>query len=169
MATLVMLNWFSVASELIAALLEKCTTSDEVEAWTQEEENEEELADVLMEGELDGSEMKWRVYAALERLDLLNTTEMLQEPVVGRKYKTDDEMSAAYTGVREDVRTAFKDATGLEGGGPDCEGDTVIEFNSDGTIATIDDYWIAAINGSTWEVQFDEFDFTFSLNNDPDD
>ena len=169
MATLVMLNWFSVASELVAALLEKCTTSDEVEAWTQEEENEEELADVLMEGELDGSQMKWRVYAALERLDLLNTTEMLQEPVVRRKYQTDDEMSSAYSAVRADVRTAFKDATGLEGGGPDCEGDTVIEFNSDGTIDTIDDYWIAAINGSTWEVQFDEFDFTFSLNNNPDD
>ena len=81
MATLVMLNWFSVASELIAALLEKCTTSDEVEAWTQEEE----------------------------------------------------------------------------------------EVNFDGTIDRIDDYWIAAINGSTWEVQFDEFDFTFSLNNNPDD
>ena len=64
---------------------------------------------------------------------------------------------------------AFKDATGLEVGGPDCEGDTVIEFNSDETINTIDDYWIAATNGSTWEVQFDEFDFTFSLNNDPDD
>ncbi len=78
-------------------------------------------------------------------------------------------MSAAYSAVRADVRTAFKDATGLEGGGPDCEGDTVIEFNSDGTIDTIDDYWIAATNGSTWEVQFEEFDFTFSLNNNPDD
>ena len=169
MATIVVLSWFSVASELISALLEKCSTTDEVEAWTQEEENEEELADALMEGELDGSEIKWRVYAALERLDLLNTTEMLQEPVVGRKYKTDDEMSAAYSAVRADVRTAFKDATGLEGGGPDCEGDTVIEFNADGTIDTIDDYWIAATNGSTWEVQFDAFDFTFSLNNNPDD
>ena len=169
MATLVMLSGFFVAPQLIAALLEKCSTTDEVEAWTQEDENEEELADALMEGELDGSEMKWRVYAALERLDLLNTTEMLQEPVVGRKYKTDDEMGAAYSAVRADVRTAFKDATGLEGGGPDCEGDTVIEFNSDGTIDTIDDYWIAATNGSTWEVQFEEFDFTFSLNNNPDD
>ena len=157
-----------MASELIAALLKNCSTTDEVEAWTQEEENEEKLADALMDGPLDGSEMKWRVYAALERLDLLNTTEMLQEPVVGRKYKTDDEMSSAYSAVRADVRTAFKDATGLEGGGPDCEGDMVIEFNSDGTIDTIDDYWIAATNGSTWEVQFDDFDFTFRLNNDPD-
>lgn len=162
-------NAGTVASELIEALLEKCSTTDEVGSWAEEEENEDELADALMEGELDGSEMKWRVYAALERLDLLNTTEMLQEPVVGRKYKTDDEMSAAYSAVRADVRTAFKDATGLEGGGPDCEGDMVIEFNSDGTIDTIDDYWIAATNGSTWEVQFDGFDFTFGLNNDPDD
>ena len=94
---------------------------------------------------------------------------MLQDPVVDKKYKTDDEMSAAYSAVRADVRTAFKDGTGLEGGGPNCEGDTVIEFNSEWTIDTIDDYWIAAIYGSTWEVQFDEFDFTFSLNNDPDD
>ena len=156
-------------SELIEALLEKCSTTDEVGAWTAEEENEEELADALMEGELDGSELKWRVYAALERVDLLNTTEMLQESVVGRKYKTDDEMSTAYRAVREDVRTAFNDATGLEGGGPDCKGDTVIEFNADGTIDTIDDFWIAATNGSTWEVQFDEFDFTFSLNNNPDE
>ncbi len=138
-----------MASQLIAALLEKCSTTDEVEAWTQEEENEEELADALMEGELDVSEMKWRVNAALERLDLLNTTEMLQKPVIGRKYKTDDEMSSAYSAVRADVRTAFKDATGLEGGGPGCERDTVIEFNTDGTIGTIDDYWIAATNGST--------------------
>ena len=104
------LNWYSMASELIAALLEKCTTSDEVESWNQQQENKEEFVDVLMEGDLDGSEMKWRVYAALERLNLLNTTEMLQEADVGRKYKTDDEMSAAYTAVRDDVRTAFKDA-----------------------------------------------------------
>ena len=159
----------TVAFELIEALLEKCSNTDEVGAWSKEEENEEVLAAALMGGELDVSEMKWRVYAALERLDLLNTTEMLQETVVGRKYTTDDKMSAAYSAVRADVRTAFKDATGLEGGGPDCEGDTVIEFNSDGTIDTIDDYWIAATNGSTWEVQFEAFDFTFSLNNDPDD
>lgn len=157
-----------MALQLIAAPLEKRSTTDEVEACTQEEEYEEELADSLKEGELDDSEMKWRVYAALERLDLLNTTEMLQDPVVVKKYKADDEMSAAYSAVRADVRTAFKDGTGLEGGGPDCEGDTVIEFNSDGTIDTIDEYWIAAINGSTWEVQFDEFDYTFNLNNDPD-
>ena len=69
--------------------------------------------------------------------------------------------------VRADVRTAFKDATGLEGGGPDCEGDTVIEFNADGTIDTIDDYWIAATNGSTWEVQFEEFALTFSPTTTP--
>ena len=77
-------------------------------------------------------------------------------------------MSGAYTALRDDVHTAFKDATGLDGGGPDCEGDTVIEFNSDGTIDTIDDYWIAASNGSTWRVQFEGDDYTFSLNNDPD-
>ena len=113
--------------------------------------------------------MKWRVYAALERLDLLNTTEILQAPIVDKKYKTDDEMSAAYSAVRADVSTAFKHGTGLGGGGPDCEGDTVIEFNSDGTIDTIDDYWIAATNGSKWEIQFDEFGFTYSLNNGPED
>ena len=158
-----------MASELIEALLKKCSTTDDVGAWTEEEENEEELADALMGGDLDGSEMKWRVYAALEGLDRLNTTEMIQETVIAQKYKTDNDMSDAYTAVRDDVRTAFKDATGLEGGGPDCEGDTVIEFKSDGGIDSIDDYWIAATNGSTWEVQFDEFDFTFSLNNNPDD
>ena len=47
-----------MASELIAALLEKCTTSDEVESWNQQQENKEEFVDVLMEGDLDGSEMK---------------------------------------------------------------------------------------------------------------
>ena len=138
-----------MALQLIAALLEKCSTTDEVEAWTQEEENEEELADALMKGELDGFEMKWHVYAALERLDRLNTTEMLQEPIGRRRYKIDDEMSTAYSAVRADVRKAFKGANGLGGGGPGCEGDTVIEFNSAGTIDTIDDYGIAAINGST--------------------
>ena len=97
-----------MALQLIAALLEKCSTTDEIEACTQEEENEEELADALMEGELDGFEMKWRVYAELERLDLLNTTEMVQEPIGRRKYKTDVEMSAAYTAVKADVRTALR-------------------------------------------------------------
>ena len=63
-----------MAFELIEALLEKCSYTDEVGAWSKEEENEEELADALLGGELDVSEMKWRVYAALERLDLLNTT-----------------------------------------------------------------------------------------------
>lgn len=168
MASITKADLKELASELIEALLEKCSTTDAVATWMEEEENEEELADALMDGELDGTEMKWRVYAVLEGMELLNTTEMLQESVTGKEYKTDNEMSSAYTAVRNDVRTAFKDATGLEVGGLDCEGDTVIEFNSDGTIDTIDDYWIAATNGSTWEVQFGEFDFTFSLNNDPD-
>ena len=85
MASMTEADWTEMASELIEALLEKCSTTDEVETLTQEEENEEELADALMDGELDSSEMKWRVYAALERLDLLNTTEMLQESVTGQK------------------------------------------------------------------------------------
>ena len=157
-----------MALNVLQKLENSCSTVNEIEAWIGLKNNASELSDALLDGDLDNSDMKWQVYAALERSGGLGSHEMLHDDVVGQLLASDDKMTDAYQAVRADVRTVFNDVTGLQGGGVGNEGETIIEFRCNGEIDSIDNYWIAAKNGSIWTVQFEGYDYTFSLIHDPD-
>ena len=57
---------------------------EEIEAWIEEQGNDEEKAEAQMNGDIGASDKKWKVYAALERLDRLGSCEFIQEDVASQ-------------------------------------------------------------------------------------
>ena len=56
-----------------------------------------------------------------------------------RKYEDEDQK--AHEAVCNNAKTAFKDLTGAEAGGPDKEGDTELDFDDEGKVVRKDDWW----------------------------
>lgn len=107
------------------ALKEWISEQDEPEDIT------EELGDLLQGDELQGKPELYLVYGALSLMDEFPMGGAIQEATLNKKWDVLDEDGErnygdddykAQTAVCDDVKAAFKDLTGAEGGGPDRAG-----------------------------------------------
>ena len=155
--------------------LSQFDSPEELKCWVEEQadpdDSIEELTDLLQGDELEGKPEQYLVYGALSLMDEFATGQSIQPATLDKKWDVLDEDGdrnygdddyEAITAVCDDVKAAFKYLTGADAGGPDREGDTELEFDEEGRISGMEDWWINDDRGGRWMVVVDEwpsFDF----------
>lgn len=147
-------------------------TPEALKIWIQEQEDPDEatevLGDLLQGDELQGKPAQYVVYGALSLMDEFPMGGAVQEATLEKKWdvydeegerKYEDDDYAAQTAICDDVKAAFKDLTGAVAGGPDREGDTELEFDEDGRIIGMEDWWLNDDREGRWMVVVDEWPY----------
>lgn len=147
-------------------------TAEELKAYVENqkdpEEATEQLSEQYQEGIFDGKPQKYIVYTALALMDEFPMGGSIQTATLEKKWNiTDDDGEKQTTGYNDDgamavvadVKAAFLDLTGVEAGGPDKEGDTEIEYDEEGKIIGMEDWWINDGRDGRWLVVIDEWPY----------
>lgn len=147
-------------------------TPEALQEWIEEqddpEEVTEELGDQLQGDELQGTPAQYVVYGALSLMEEFPMGGAVQPKTLDKKWdvynedgerKFGDEDYEAQAAICDDVKAAFKDLTGAIAGGPDREGDTEIEFDDDGKVIGMEDWWINDEREGRWMVVVDEWPY----------
>ena len=152
--------------------LEGFDSPEALKDWIEEQDDPEDLVEELMDlvqgGELQGMPAQYMVYGALSLLDEFPMSGAVQPATLEKKWDVLDEDGErtygdddynAQAAICEDVKTAFNDMTGAVAGGPDKEGDTDLEFDDEGRISGMEDWWINDDKEGRWMVVVDEWPY----------
>lgn len=152
--------------------LSQFDSPEELKEWIEEQDEPEdfteELAELLQGDEIKGKPEQYLIYGALSLMDEFPLGGQIMSELLEKRWDTTDEdgerQSTGYNdegamAVASDVKAAFKDLTGAEAGGPDKEGDTEVQYDKEGRIIGMEDWWINDDREGRWMVVVDEWPY----------
>ena len=145
---------------------------EELRDWIEEQDEPEdvteELGELMQSDKLQGKPQLYLVYSALSLMDEFPLGGQIKPELLEKKWDTTDEDGERQTfgfndegavAVASDVKEAFKGLTGATAGGPDKEGDTEVQYDDEGRIIGMEDWWINDDREGRWMVVVDEWPF----------